>query len=340
MTKIRPFVQPEKDYMRLHNSLFDVVMPTLKPNAWKLLCFIMRKTNGWNKQTEHLSYGQLRAGTGIASDATLASTIKELAEAHYIIVTPTQWQTNEYALNYDFIIAEAGQTVEDSAKPTTKIEPTSKTVATTEIEDTTETVEVPTTEIEEVPTTEIEDTKIQDIKNKEKDNEDECVQVEAPQPEPPAPLPLPAPLPVGSTGDPFMDAAKARFARGGRAVNSWQAELNLRLSADKRVPLSNAIGKACGLTALMNGDDETLQDVHKSACWFYESGYDTKEKVEALHRVYLSDDWRRKNHPRPSLESFMKFASAQLDELPIMPMASVGGGKPSGSYIGKVENLR
>lgn len=159
---------------------------------------------------------------------------------------------------------------------------------------------------------------------------------------PPAPQPVSAPLsfPSESTGDPLVDLSKAKFGRNGRVLNSWQAELNLRLSAVERVPLVNAIGKACGLTALMNGSDTTLMDVHTAACWFHESGYDTKEKVEALQKVYLSDDWRRKNHPRPSLETFMKFASAQLDELPAVPVPSGGKGRPSGSYIGKVENLR
>lgn len=142
--------------------------------------------------------------------------------------------------------------------------------------------------------------------------------------QPPLSAPSFSPPSVGSTGDPYMDAAAAKFRNNGRAVNSWQAELNLRLAADKRVSLVNAIGKACGLTALMNGKDkdEVLCQVHYSACWFYESGYDTPEKIDALRKVYLSDEWRRTNHPRPSLETFSKFASAQLDELPPTPVQS------------------
>lgn len=122
-----------------------------------------------------------------------------------------------------------------------------------------------------------------------------------------------------STGDAFMDQAKAKFQRGARSSTSWQAEMNLRLEPAKRMPLVSAVGKACGLTAMMNGKDEVLCQVHDAACWFYENGYATAEKVEALHKVYLSDEWRRKNHPRPSVEAFMKFASSQLDELPAMP---------------------
>lgn len=168
-----------------------------------------------------------------------------------------------------------------------------------------------------------------------------------PAPQPPLSAPSFSPPSVGSTGDPYMDAAAAKFRNNGRAVNSWQAELNLRVAADKRVSLVNAIGKACGLTALMNGKDkdEVLCQVHYSACWFYESGYDTPEKIDALRKVYLSDEWRRTNHPRPSLETFSKFASAQLDELPPMPEMSKlstngNGAKPAGVYVGVAENLK
>lgn len=144
--------------------------------------------------------------------------------------------------------------------------------------------------------------------------------------------------------DPFVTAAKARFERNGAA--GWQAELNLRLGAAQRVPLVNAIGKACGLTALMNGPGDTLQKVHVAACWFHENGYDTPEKIEALHRVYLSDDWRRERVPRPSLEAFAKFASAQLDELPAMPeihkpaaraSATNGNGQQQGGTLKRMQ---
>lgn len=130
---------------------------------------------------------------------------------------------------------------------------------------------------------------------------------------------FPSSLPSSSTGDPLMDVAKNKFNRGARSSVSWQAEMNLRLEPAKRVPLVNAVGKACGLTAMMNGRDEILCQVHDTACWFYEQGFTTAEKIEALHKVYLTDEWRRKNHPRPSIEAFMKFASSQLDELPTVP---------------------
>ena len=209
MEQIRPFARPKKDYTQLHNSLFDVVMPTLKPNAWKLLCFILRKTNGWNKPEEQLSYSQLRAGTGISSDATLATTIKDLVDARYLIVTPTQWQSSTYALNYDFILATneqpelvSGDEADLPVSPTTKNEASSKTEVATEIKDASKSVELSTTKIEEVPTSKIEDTKINDIKEKGKEI--------ALQPEQPT---VSAPIPPATSGNGFeslMGAARER----------------------------------------------------------------------------------------------------------------------------------
>lgn len=126
----------------------------------------------------------------------------------------------------------------------------------------------------------------------------------------PPPPSLPAPTP---TEDPFMMAAKAKFARGNR-VEGWQAELNLRLAANLRVPLANAIGRVCGLSARMDTDDKKLSEVHNEACWFYEHGYKTPEQIDNLYQLYLADEWRRKNHPRPKLDAFVTFASGVMEE--------------------------
>lgn len=147
------------------------------------------------------------------------------------------------------------------------------------------------------------------------------------------PTSLPSFSTSSSTGDPLLDAAKNKASRGGHSFVSWQAEMNLKLEPAKRVPLANAIGKACGLTALMSTKDTVLYEVHDAACWFYEHGFTNTEKIEALHKVYLSDDWRREKHPRPKLETFMKFASQQLDALPqpatpVVNWANYGGGVP------------
>jgi hypothetical protein len=341
--QIKPFAQPDRDYTRLHNSLFDVVMPTLKPNAWKLLCFILRKTNGWNKTEAQLSYNQLRAGTGIQSDATLSATIKELADAHYILVTPIQWQSSMYELNYQYIVTDTNQpgAKEEQAQTTTK------TVATTEIEDATEiegtskTV-VPPTSISVVPpTTEIEDIKRKVFKEKEK--ESEYAQPEAPQPATPSPLPLSAPSST-STGDRNMDAAKAKFERGGRVASSWQAELNLELSEKIRVPLAKELARVSGWEALINaGDDGKNRECHEAAIYLYKMGIGTPADLKDWYAVYLSDPWHREKNANPKPEKVKELISKKAQAKQpgmVQPKSNNGNGKPAGVYVGVAENLK
>jgi hypothetical protein len=144
MNTIRPF-DPRVNYTRFHNYLLDVIMPELRPNSWKLLCFIVRKTTGWHKDAEQLSYSQLRNGTGIKSDPTLSAAIKDLVELGYITILTYEWEANTYSLN-------------------TTIE------ITVESESTIETIVEPTIEITVSPTIETIDTKRKDLKKGSKEN--------------------------------------------------------------------------------------------------------------------------------------------------------------------------
>jgi len=136
-------IQPFSDdggYTCLTNYALDVVMPSLPPNAWKVLCFVIRKTRGWNKERDRLSYSQIAAGTGIDSDATIRSALKLLIERRFVIASPgSAWKAMTYSLNSTLEIE-----VQDS---------TSIIEATTEIEADS------TTEIEAHSTSIIEDTK-------------------------------------------------------------------------------------------------------------------------------------------------------------------------------------
>lgn len=73
--KLKPF-QEHGHYTSVHDAVFDVVMPYCPPNAFKVLLFVLRKTRGWKKEEDVLRYAEIKSGTGIKSDATLA---KELA---------------------------------------------------------------------------------------------------------------------------------------------------------------------------------------------------------------------------------------------------------------------
>jgi hypothetical protein len=143
--------------------------------------------------------------------------------------------------------------------------------------------------------------------------------------------------PLPASADPMLSAATSKFnnkqtSRGARG--SWQAEMNLRVPARIRVPLVNCVGRICGLTAMMDADEGTLIEVHDMACWLHEQGYDSS-KVDELYKIYLSDEWLRANHPRPSVKALMRFASKQAENgtTPILTPKAVG------IYMGPVENL-
>jgi len=95
---VYPFDTREQ-FTKIHNYVIDHMMPTLKPNAFKLLILIIRKTKGWGKDADRISYSQLREGTGIASDATLSAAIKELEELNYIQRERVDGATTNYTLN-------------------------------------------------------------------------------------------------------------------------------------------------------------------------------------------------------------------------------------------------
>lgn len=123
---VRPF-DTRDSYTKMHNYAFDVIMPQLSGNTWKVLCFIIRKTKGWGKDAERLSYPTIKAGTGIASDTTLSKAIKELTELKYIEThaDADRWQAHGYSLNTTLEIEATPRngvdaTTENGVAPTPK----------------------------------------------------------------------------------------------------------------------------------------------------------------------------------------------------------------------------
>jgi len=76
-TLIKPF-DVETGFTKMSNSLFDIVMPKLSPRAWKLLCLIVRNTTGWQKDSDVISYSQLKKWLGTTSTETVTGAIREL----------------------------------------------------------------------------------------------------------------------------------------------------------------------------------------------------------------------------------------------------------------------
>lgn len=101
--KIQPFKKdPDREYIeKLSNHLFDYVMPSVSPTAWMVLCLIIRKTTGWRKESDNLSLGEIKKGTGIKSDTTIIKAVNELEEKGYIIANRHSQtrKANTYALN-------------------------------------------------------------------------------------------------------------------------------------------------------------------------------------------------------------------------------------------------
>lgn len=96
MATIQPYLD-QGNFTQFHNANFDHIMPIVSSSAWKILCLIIRKTKGWQKDEDDIAYSQLKAGTGIKSDATISRAIKELLELGVIQVGKAVHQADPHA---------------------------------------------------------------------------------------------------------------------------------------------------------------------------------------------------------------------------------------------------
>ena len=153
MTKtIKPF--DAGGWFPIHNAVFDVIMPRLSPNGWKVLCVAIRQTWGWvadgkdpkqRKQSDRISYSQFKDKAGIGSYSTVARALEECLDAGYL----NRHQVSEHPGTkkpiFSYELNTAYELEVESATTETVVEPsTTETVAgaTTEtvVEATTETV--------------------------------------------------------------------------------------------------------------------------------------------------------------------------------------------------------
>lgn len=130
---ICPFEQnPDREYIeKLSNHLFDYVMPTLSPTAWMVLCFIVRKTTGWRKESDRLSMGDIKKGTGIKSDNTVIKAVSELEERQFILSEHRKdtRQKNTYTLNTTIkieVVTTSKNKVDDKTTSKNEVPTTSK----------------------------------------------------------------------------------------------------------------------------------------------------------------------------------------------------------------------
>jgi hypothetical protein len=78
MKTIEPFAASPNDFVAIHKVCFDFIMPIVSDSAWKVLCFIIRKTRGFQKVADDIAYAQIAGGTGISSPNAIRLALMEL----------------------------------------------------------------------------------------------------------------------------------------------------------------------------------------------------------------------------------------------------------------------
>ena len=119
------------------NAFVDDVLADLGGSACKVYLLIVRKTRGWQKEKDCISYSQIQKIAGVKSHETIKNALNELLELGLIKVKQGNEKTpNQYRLNDNY---GTTKTVEHKSKGTTKtVEATTEIVehGTTEIVDT------------------------------------------------------------------------------------------------------------------------------------------------------------------------------------------------------------
>jgi len=75
---------PKVSYTQISNEYIDKYMPNLSKEATNIFIAISRKTIGWHKETDRISYGQLLEMTNIKSVNGIKKAIKELKDKDII----------------------------------------------------------------------------------------------------------------------------------------------------------------------------------------------------------------------------------------------------------------
>ena len=75
------------NYTQIPNAYLDKLMYQLSPAENLVMLFIMRKTFGWQKQSDIISYSQIQKGTGL-SRPTVSKALKGLIQNNLINATP------------------------------------------------------------------------------------------------------------------------------------------------------------------------------------------------------------------------------------------------------------
>lgn len=94
--------------------LFDVVMPQVDANAFKIICTVARKTWGWNKNSDTISVSQFMEATGLNSRSTATSAIVRAVESGFI---NRQKAGQSWSYRMDFYEKPYREPVQQDEKP-------------------------------------------------------------------------------------------------------------------------------------------------------------------------------------------------------------------------------
>lgn len=95
-----PFKEP--NYTQFSNEALDHVMRDVSANCWKIICVAVRKTYGWHKRADRISYSQFLDMTGIKSKSTIFKAIQEALEKG-ILLRREKGNGFEYELNRAYV---------------------------------------------------------------------------------------------------------------------------------------------------------------------------------------------------------------------------------------------
>ena len=89
-------------YTPLPHVICEYALKDLGGSAFKVYIFILRKTKGWGKNQDHLSYSQIRDGCNISSRSTVGKALKELKDKGYVTIIKGDFEVpNKVVLNLD-----------------------------------------------------------------------------------------------------------------------------------------------------------------------------------------------------------------------------------------------
>ncbi len=88
------------NHTQVPNHMIDIFLREMEGSAIKCFLAICRKTIGWHKASDYISFSQLKELTGLSNGGIEAGT-KELVSRGLITVKKSKGRTNKYDINFD-----------------------------------------------------------------------------------------------------------------------------------------------------------------------------------------------------------------------------------------------